>query len=314
MPGLEIHPFAEEHLDGAAALLEKRHRRHRDSEPLLGKSYDFRAEVEALWRGEAASGAVATRDGRIVGYLLGIRKDDARWGPNVWVDPAGYAVEEGEDIRDLYAAAAARWVDEGRMRQYVMAPVADAAAVDAWFRLSFGHQHAHGIREVPDVSWPPGVRLAETEDIDALVELAPLLVEHQARAPVFGIGLPRESAEEIRAEILEDLANPDFGNLLAEQDGRIVGAFQLVPAELSGTHASVARPEGAVLLSWAATRPDMRGSGVGVALTNAGFAWAREHGYTTMVTDWRETNLLASRFWPRRGFRRSFLRLYRSIP
>jgi len=26
------------------------------------------------------------------------------------------------------------------------------------------------------------------------------------------------------------------------------------------------------------------------------------------------TNLLASRFWPARGFRTSFLRLYRSIP
>jgi hypothetical protein len=33
-----------------------------------------------------------------------------------------------------------------------------------------------------------------------------------------------------------------------------------------------------------------------------------------MVTDWRVTNLLASRFWPRRGFRASVLRLYRSIP
>jgi hypothetical protein len=33
-----------------------------------------------------------------------------------------------------------------------------------------------------------------------------------------------------------------------------------------------------------------------------------------MVTDWRVTNLLSSRFWPRRGFRLSFLRLYRSIP
>jgi ribosomal protein S18 acetylase RimI-like enzyme len=314
MPGLEIHPFADEHLDGADALLEKRHRRHYAAEPLLGESYDFRAEVEALWRGEAASGAVATRAGRVVGYVLGIQKDAARWGPNVWVEAAGHAVKEAEDIRDLYAGAAARWVDEGRLRQYVLAPAPDAAAVDAWFRLSFGQQHAHGIREVPDVPWPSGVRLAEEKDIDELLELSPLLVEHQARAPVFGIGLPRESPEEIRAVILEDLANPDIGDLVAEQDGRIVGAFQFVPVELSSQHSSVARPEGAVLLSWAATRPDMRGSGVGVALTNAGFAWAREHGYTTMVTDWRETNLLASRFWPRRGFRRSFLRLYRSIP
>ena len=42
--------------------------------------------------------------------------------------------------------------------------------------------------------------------------------------------------------------------------------------------------------------------------------WAHEHGYAAMTTDWRMTNLLASRFWPRRGFRETFLRLYRSIP
>ena len=31
--------------------------------------------------------------------------------------------------------------------------------------------------------------------------------------------------------------------------------------------------------------------------------WAHEHGYPVMTTDWRLTNLWASRFWPRRGFR-----------
>ena len=36
--------------------------------------------------------------------------------------------------------------------------------------------------------------------------------------------------------------------------------------------------------------------------------------YAAMVTDWRVTNLLASRFWPKRGFRPAFFRLYRSIP
>jgi ribosomal protein S18 acetylase RimI-like enzyme len=72
--------------------------------------------------------------------------------------------------------------------------------------------------------------------------------------------------------------------------------------------------DGAVLLTWAVTRPEVRGSGAGVALTEACFAWARERGYETMVTDWRVTNLLASRFWRKRGFRETFLRLYRSIP
>jgi GNAT superfamily N-acetyltransferase len=314
MPGLEIHPFSEEHVDDAAALLEARHRRHREAEPLLGDSYDFRAEIEALLSADGASGVVGARNGRLVGYLIGMAKDESRWGPNVWVEPAGQAVGEPEDVRDLYAAASERWFEEGRTRQYVLAPAADNALLDAWHRLSFGVQHAHGIREIPEVAWPDGVRLARESDIETLVELSPLLVEHQARAPVFGIGLPRESPEEMRAEILEDMANPDFGDLVAEQDGRIVGAFQLVPAELSSMHAGLARPEGAVLLNWAATRPEVRGGGAGIALTNASFAWAREQGYETMVTDWRETNLLSSRFWPKRGFRRSFLRLYRSIP
>lgn len=311
MPGLEVQPFSNEHLDGAAALLEQRQRRHREAEPLLDAAYDYRAEIRNL---EGATGAVVLRDGRVVGYLLGIRKEDSRWGPNIWVEPAGHAVEEAEDIRDLYAVAAERWVDEGRTRQYALVPASDAALLDAWNRLSFGTQHAHGIREIPDVPWPTNVRLAEERDVDALVELSPLLPDHQERSPVFGIGLPRESAEEARAEILEDLPREDIGDLVAEQDGRTVGAFQLAPAQLSSTHTSLARPDSAVLLNWAATRPEVRGSGAGVALTNASFAWARERGYSTMVTDWRETNLLASRFWPKRGFRRSFLRLYRSIP
>ena len=51
-----------------------------------------------------------------------------------------------------------------------------------------------------------------------------------------------------------------------------------------------------------------------MALTEGSFAWARERGHRTMVVDWRVTNLLSSRFWPARGFRETFLRLYRHIP
>jgi GNAT superfamily N-acetyltransferase len=314
MPGLEIQPFANEHVEEAGRLLAARHGRHRAAEPLLGDPPDFREEIDSLRVTEGASGVVGTRHGRMVGYLLGIPKDESRWGPNVWVEAAGHAVEEPEDVRDLYAAAAERWFDEARTRQYVLAPGSDGALLNAWYRLSFGQQHAMGIREIPEVAWPPDVRLADERDVDVLVELSPLLVEHQARSPVFGIGLPRESPEEIRADILEDLPKPEIGDLVAERDGRIVGAFQLIPVELSSMHSGLARPQGAVLLNWAATRPDVRGAGAGIALAEASFAWARERGYETMVTDWRVTNLLASRFWPKRGFRETFFRLYRSIP
>jgi ribosomal protein S18 acetylase RimI-like enzyme len=311
MPGLEIRPFADEHLDAAARLLAGRHRAHKAAEPQLA-DHDYRAEVEALWRGDDAFGAVGIRGGRVVGYVLGIRKD-ARWGPNVWVDPAGHAAEEAEDVRDLYGAAAARWVDEGRTRHYVVAPASDAPLLDAWYRLSFGRQHALAVREIPEVEWPTEVRLANEGDLDAIVDIAPVLADHQDGSPVFG-KVPRETEEEMRKGVAEDLASPELANIVAELDGALVGFLQIAPTELSSTHAGVARVPGAAFLGFAATKPEARGLGTGVAMTNAGFAWARDHGYETMVTDWRETNLLSSRFWPKRGFRRTFLRLYRSIP
>jgi ribosomal protein S18 acetylase RimI-like enzyme len=314
MPGLEIQPFSDDHLDDAARLLEARHRRHREAEPLLTEPADYRSEVEALWRTDQASGVVGTRDGRVVGYLLGIRKDDKVWGPNVWVDPAAHAVEQAEDLRDLYAVAAAGWVDEGRTRHYAVAPASDTPLLEAWYRLSFGQQQALGIREVPEAAMSNDVRVAEQRDIEALVQLGPLLPDHQGGSPVFSGWRSLETEEEMRQEVIDDLGNPELGLLVAEVDGRVVGGLELAPTTLSPMHASLARVDGAVLLTWAVTRPEVRGSGAGVALTEACFAWARERGYETMVTDWRVTNLLASRFWPRRGFRETFLRLYRAIP
>jgi predicted N-acetyltransferase YhbS len=318
MTRLAIRPFSDEYTAHAGELLAARHRAHRAAEPLLPPRYEDAAEaakeVEALARSEGASGAVALRGSRVVGYLLGVRRSDEIWGPNVWVEPAGHVVEAAEDLRDLYGSAAAGWVEEERVRHYAMVPASDTGLADAWSRVSFGQQHAFGIREVPETVWPEGVRLAEERDVDALVELSPLIREHHAHAPVFGFVRPRETAAEIRAEILEDIPKPEIGDLVVEQDGRIVGAFQIVPVELSSVHTGVARPEGAALLGWAATRPEVRGSGTGLALTQAAFAWARERGHETMVTDWRVTNLLSSRFWPARGFRETFLRLYRHIP
>ena len=318
MPEVQIQPFSEEHVPGAATLLEERHSRQREVEPGLPANVDFRAEIEALWGMDERSGAAAIRDGELVGYLLGAHRDES-WGSNMWVEYAGHAVREPELVRDLYAVAAEEWVARGRDAHYALVPATDQELVDAWFRLSFGAQHAAAIQETPESSAgpPPNVvvRRAVAEDIEAATALDLELPRHQDRSPVFSrIPAPAAITDEEREEFLSDVDDPEIGLFVAEIDGKLVGELLMVPVERSSMHSGLARPERAAFLTFAATLPETRGSGAGLALTNAGLAWAREQGYPVSVVDWRETNLLASRFWPARGFRRTFLRLYRSIP
>jgi ribosomal protein S18 acetylase RimI-like enzyme len=318
----EVVPFSDEYLDAAGALLAARHARHRAAEPLLSRRYEepeaAREELEGLWRTEGASGTAALRGGRLVGYLVGAPRANPVWGDNVFVEAPGHAVEEAEDVRDLYGAAATRWVDEGRPRHSVIAPAHDAELLDAWWRLSFGQQQAHGIQEVPphtEVRLPEGfeIRGPREDEIERLIDVGLALPEHQRLSPVFG-GPGSWTRDESREEWLETLAGGEEKILIGAANGRPVACWALVPAERSAEHRGLLRPDRACHLGFAATLAAARGSGIGVAVTQAGLAWAAEEGYPTMITDWRVTNLLASRFWPRRGFRTSFLRLYRSIP
>jgi GNAT superfamily N-acetyltransferase len=319
---VEILPFADEHLEAAAALLAARHRRHRAAEPLLSGRFEDPAaalgELEQAWRAEHASGAAAFLDARMVGYLVGAPRPNPVWGANTWVEAPGHAVEEAETIRDLYGAAAARWVEEGRPRHSVLVPECDGEVLDAWWRLSFGKQQAHGVASVPPettASAPDGftIRGPRQDEIEQLIDIDLALPEHQRRSPVFG-GLQPWTREESRDEWLKTIAEGEEQLLVGALDGRAVACWAVMPAERSSEHRGLLRPDRCCFLGFAATLPEARGRGIGVALTNAAFSWAAAEGFPAMITDWRVANLLSSRFWPKRGFRLSFLRLYRSIP
>jgi hypothetical protein len=99
--------------------------------------------------------------------------------------------------------------------------------------VCFGQQHAHGIREVPDETWPEGVREAEPGDLDT-VEQVPLIREQHAVAPVFSAKLHVEDPGAVRAAIEKEIGSDEIGTLLAEVDGWIVGGFVIAPVELAG--------------------------------------------------------------------------------
>ena len=323
MARLEVVPFSDEHLDDAARLLAARHARDRRVEPLLPERYEApaeaREELERDWCSDGASGAAALRGGRLVGYLIGAPRGSEIWGENVWVELAGLAVEEEpEEVRDLFALAAALWVEQGRTRHYVLVPTADPALVDAWFRLGFGQQQAHGIREVParaEQAATTGleIRRPVVDEIDSFAELDLALPRHQRSSPVFS-GRPLPTEEEIREEWLDTLSKDEEDVLVAFRDGKPLAVWSVYVGGPTSHFHGMAWPDRASYLAYASTLPEARGSGIGVALTEASLARAAGRGEAAMVTDWRVTNLLASRFWPNRGFRPFFLRLYRSIP
>ncbi len=317
---IEVRPFAPADVPAAGRLLAARHAAHRRAEPLLSARYEdpaaAAAEVDAAL-GAGATGAVAVEDGEVTGYLLGQSKEAPAWGPNVWVESAGQAVTEAETVRDLYAAAASAWVERGLDAHYVLVPASDVALVDAWFRLGFGQQHVHGIRDVPQtgaLDLPPGVvvRPAERSDIPVLAQLDLALPQHQALAPTFSPG-DVMTLEEAAAVWEESFDDEGFAYLVAEHAGQVVGVAVGCALEKSPGHTGLARPDHAGFLGFAAVLPEARGLGAGRAVGEAVLAWAAESGFTSAVADWRATNLLSSRTWPRLGFRPSFLRLHRRL-
>ena len=134
----------------------------------------------------------------------------------------------------------------------------------------------------------------------------------RSRSPVFS-SVPPPPVEEARAEWDEDFDNPAFATFVAVADGRVVGSAIACSVEESSLHSGIAQADDAAHLGFAAVLEDARGMGAGTALGATVLDWAATEGYTAVVTDWRATNLLSSRTWPKLGFRPTFLRLFRAI-
>jgi GNAT superfamily N-acetyltransferase len=298
MASLEIHPLSDLR-DEAALLLAERFARQRLAEPLLPEIDDFAAHLPD-------DGVVATRGGEAVAYLGGALDEEtkiARWLFE------GHAAREPEALRDLFALQAEQF-DVTRFMLTV--PASDPELVDVWFRLAFGCQAVWAVREVEPaepVDFGGVIRPATPADTEAIVGFEHVLYTHQAATPSFS-GHATPPIEKLQQEVAEIWGDDAYIPFVAEREGRVAGMVGLYRRPQDDLRV----PANNIDLAFAATMDDVRGTGAGLALTAHAMNWAHEQGFASMTVDWRSVNLLSSRFWPRRGFRPQYLRLYRAVP
>jgi GNAT superfamily N-acetyltransferase len=187
---------------------------------------------------------------------------------------------------------------------------ATADELDPWYRLGFGQMQLEAIRAsgADRRPLPEGVsvRVAGLDDLERIArELGMLVWQHQQGAATF-TGLEPPDLDAALASWVDDWDAASDTAFVAERGGKLLGC-----TVYERPSAAIGTPVDAVALAFSAVAPAARGQGVGVAMAEHSFAWASETGHGTIVVDWRVPNLLASRFWPARGFRPTFHRLHR---
>lgn len=313
---MQIEPFTSSHLDEAAQLLGRSRRLLKDRPELTARYETPEGSVAAIDRElqDGAAGVVAVRDGRLEAFLLAVTDESADRGLFAWSSPDCFAFRDDADaLRLLYTSLAPTWVEEGRAHHFVQTPTYDPRLFEAWLSLNFAYEHEHGIaaltERAPTVT-SFEVRRAGPQDLDLLRPLFDLIGRAHQVTPVFAYVDPGfyDQLAEGHVELLED---ENVGYFAALEDGAALGfaVMRGVPAD----EATFFKPEGAVELAVAATRPEARGRGVMSALYAASGNWAIENGYRTCVTDWRTANLDSSRVWPHLGFEGIGYRLHRMI-
>lgn len=231
---------------------------------------------------------------------------------------------------DLFPGAA-RLLAQRHQRDRTFLPVlperfAEPAVAEQAIAAAWQRKQASGVAALVDdqvvayligdvvilASVPPSLEIRQAGSLDRhhLAAMSDVIWKTQVKAPVWAVMMP-ESQQEQAAGWADLVDEPDVTVWLALQDGVVVGCQGYWPAEQGLNHLFI--PAACMHLSVAGTQEAARGQGIGTLLTRHGFAHARQAGYHFCEADWRSTNGLAARFWPRQGFQPVVYRLVRRL-
>ena len=319
----EFIPFTKELIPTASKLLAERHQHNRAILPKLPTRFEDAAvaskAIESLFGRKTSKGFAAVRDGRLVAYLIGETMTHT-WGRSGYVYLPGYAVAGGDSpalIQDLYSLLGDEWVKKGCFSHNLYISAADTQVINGLFDLGFGKERVDALLDlrtavIPEVKEPAGItiRQAGKDDNEYLASLSDVIFRALANPPYWHPTVP-EDWDELREGWAELADDKEWTVWMALENNDALGTVGFRPEWEEDTQ-MLASPR-TIYLSVAATKPQARGRGVSTVLTWHGLEQARKEGYEICYTNWISPNLLASRFWPRFGFKDVAYRLAKKI-
>ncbi len=321
MRNLNFKEISVADINAMAELLEARQRQELSSFPFLDnkvlKTEYVIENVTKLVDNETVIGLCAYNDDLLLGYLIGeIRIDAVRGnGRHIWVPYEGVAIREGQSaelLRTLYSEVSLLWNEKGCFNHIINIPLGKSLYLDALMRLSFSIDHVHGIMKLSDYNnfktqTKIDIRKANIDDSDKLGNLSNVILSALNATPTYLAVVP-ETIDQINKGFKRLPNDSDSITFLAEEDNKAVG-FQVFEA----VDSNLMIPDNSIELSIAGTLYSHSSKGIGKFFMNHTCEYMRNKGHDYVVSDWKMSNLSASRFWSKCGFTPIAYRMCRLI-
>lgn len=318
----EFIPFSQEHISAVAELLSARHIEDCKHQPFLpddfGKIDCAETAIRTVLDKDNTGGFVAIEKGEMVGYMLGTLNEKDYLGDKSqgWVYLPGYASQDIALYSELYARIAEKWVKQGCYDHFVHVTASNHSGQDIWFSMGFGREQAHGllqldkanIRDVDTLGLT--IRESTTKDEIYFRQMSQWISRYQVWTPTFA-PVTSEYLNN-QTDSFATLTNDDEAtSFLAFKNNELVG-YQ-VYYDVEEDKGDMMHLRGATELVVSATKPDLKGQGIGRVLTQHAFAEMQSRAYKICVTDWRTANRASSHFWINMGFVPTHYRLARRL-